>query len=110
MDAGKLDRRVTLQRQGAESDNGFSTQPGAFGTLATVWARFIPLTGAERAAAAQTEAFGKANYEIREDSSWADLNAKDRVLDGVPRNIINVSSPRRGWMLVETIAAADDAG
>jgi head-tail adaptor len=109
MDAGQLDRRVTLQRQGAETDDGFSTQPGAWAELATVWARLIPLTSTERASAAQTEAFQKANWEIRKDSSWADLNANDRLLDPDSRvfNIVNVTEPRRGYLFVESVSAGD---
>jgi SPP1 family predicted phage head-tail adaptor len=110
MDAGQLDRRVTLQRKGAETDDGFNTVPGGWADLADVWARFIPLTGAERAAASQTEAFGKANWEIRKDSSWADLNAKDRLTvkdTGQAFNIVNVTEPRRGFLLIESVAASD---
>jgi hypothetical protein len=75
-----------------------------------VWARFIPLTErAERAVASQTEAFGKANWEIRKDSSWADLNAKDRLVDNEGRafNIVNVTEPNRGYLFLETVSAAD---
>jgi SPP1 family predicted phage head-tail adaptor len=108
MDAGQLDRRVTLQRKGAETDDGFNTVPGGWADLADVWARFIPLTGAERAVASQTEAFGKANWEIRKDSSWADLNAKDRLVsNSVAYDIINVTEPRRGFLLVESVCASD---
>jgi SPP1 family predicted phage head-tail adaptor len=109
MDAGSLDRRITLQRQGAETDDGFQTVPGDWADLASVWARYVPLTGAERAAASQTEAFGKANFEIRKDTSWADLNAKDRLTDADGRvfNILNVTEPRRGWLFVETVSAGD---
>ena len=109
MDAGQLDRRVTLQRQSVATDDGYQTVPGAWADLASVWARFIPLTGSERAAASQTQAFGQANWEIRKDSSWADLNAKDRLLDSHGRvfNIINVTEPRREFLFVETVSAGD---
>jgi head-tail adaptor len=110
MDAGQLDRRVTLQR-GVETDDGFSTTLDWSSPveIATVWARLIPLTSTERASAAQTEAFQKANWEIRKDSSWADLNAKDRLLDPDSRvfNIVNVTEPRRGYLFVESVSAAD---
>lgn len=106
--AGEYDRRVVLQRQGVASDDGFQSVPGAWDELATVWAKFIPLTGTERAAASQTQAFGNANWEIRKDSSWADLNAKDRLLhNGTAYDIINVTEPKRGYIFVESVAAAD---
>jgi SPP1 family predicted phage head-tail adaptor len=108
MQAGKLDRRVTLQREGVETDDGYSTQPGAFEMLADVWARLVPLTGAERATADETAAYGKINIEIRKDSSWADLNAKDRfVLGAQTCDIVNVTEPRRGYLFVEGVARAD---
>lgn len=109
MDAGQLDRRITLQRQAVATDDGFTTLPGDFEELAVVWARFIPLTGAERAQASQTQAFGKANWEIRKDTLWADLNANDRIVDSDGRvfNILNVTFPRREWMFVESIAPSD---
>jgi head-tail adaptor len=117
MDASKLDRRLTLQR-GVEGDDGFSTAIdwSSPTELATVWANFIPLSGGERAAASQTQAFGKANWEIRKDSAWADLNAKDRMIDKRGSidpddwrifDILNVTEPRRGWLFVETVSAGD---
>ena len=107
MDAGQLDRRVTLQRI-SETDDGYGTVSSGWADLADVWAHFIPLTGAERAQASQTEAFGKANWEVREDSAWADLNAKDRLVEGAQAyNIVNVSRPKRGFLFIESVAAKD---
>lgn len=106
--AGALDRRITLQRKGAETDDGFNTVPGDWADLASVWARFIPLTGTERAAASQTQAFGQANWEIRDDSQWADLNAKDRLVEnGRAYDIINVTRPNRGWLFIESTSSDD---
>ena len=108
MDAGRFDRRVTLQRRGVDTDDGFNATPGDWADLADVWARFVPLAGSERAAASQTQAYGKANWEIRKDSIWADLNAKDRLVsNGNPFNIVNVTEPERGFLFVETVSAAD---
>lgn len=108
MDAGKLDRRVTLQRQGAETDDGYQTVPGDWADLADVWAQFLPQTGAERAAAGEVAAYGKARYRFRRDSSWADLNAKDRLIDGSQTfEIVNVTMPERGWLIAECVARAD---
>lgn len=107
MDAGKLDRRVTLQREGADTDDGFSTVPGSFATLATVWAQFLPLGSAERAQAGETAAYTKARYRIRKDSTWADLNATDRLVDGQTFNILGVTEPDRGWLVVECVARGD---
>jgi SPP1 family predicted phage head-tail adaptor len=109
MDAGKLDRRVTLQRKGAESDDGFQTVPGDWEDLADVWAQFLPLSGAERAQAGETAAFNKVRIRIRKDTSWSDLNAKDGfVLSGVEHNITSVTEPDRCWLVVEGVGRADN--
>jgi SPP1 family predicted phage head-tail adaptor len=107
MDAGKLDRRVTLQRQGVATDDGFQSQPGAFADLAEVWAQFIPLTATERAQAGETQAYAQARYRIRKDTLWADLNAKDRLVDGRTFNITAVNEPDRDWLVIECVARAD---
>jgi SPP1 family predicted phage head-tail adaptor len=107
MDAGKLDRRVTLQRQGVATDDGFQSVPGAFADLAEVWAQFIPLTATERAQAGETQAYAQARYRIRKDTLWADLNAKDRLVDGRTFNITAVNEPDRDWLVIECVARAD---
>lgn len=108
MDAGKLDRRVTLQRLGAASDDGFTTLPGAWATLATVWGQFLPLSASERAQAGETASFEKARIRIRKDSSWADLNAEDAFqLGGQTYNIVGVTEPDRGWLVVEGVVRGD---
>jgi head-tail adaptor len=108
MDAGKLDRRVTLQRKGADTDDGYQTVPGDWADLADVWAQFLPLTASERAQAGEMAAFQKARYKFRKDSSWADLDAKDGLVDGSQSfNIVSVTMPERGWMIAECVARAD---
>lgn len=108
MDAGKLDRRVTLQRKGVDTDDGYQTVPGDWADLADVWAQFLPLTASERASAGETAAYQKARYRFRKDSSWSDLNAKDGLVDGTQVfDIIGVSEPKRGWLVAECVARAD---
>jgi head-tail adaptor len=108
MDAGKLDRRVTLQRKGADVDDGFQTVPGDWAILATVWAQFLPSSAAERAQAGETAAYTKARYKFRKDSAWADLNAKDGLVDGGQTfNILGVTEPDRGWLIAECIGRGD---
>lgn len=108
MDAGKLDRRVTLQRKSADADDGFQTVPGAWADLADVWAQFLPMSATERAQAGETAAYNKARIRIRKDSSWADLNAKDGfVLAGAEYNISGVTEPDRGWLVVEGVGRGD---
>jgi SPP1 family predicted phage head-tail adaptor len=108
MDAGKLDRRVTLQRKGVESDDGFQTVPGDWEDLADVWAQYLPMSSAERAQAGETAAFNKARIRIRKGAAWADLDAKDGfVLAAVDYNITGVTEPDRGWLVVEGVGRGD---
>lgn len=107
MDAGQLDRRITLQRM-TEIDDGYATSPSTWETLATVWAQLMPLSSVERAAAGENAAFGKATFRIRRDSSWSDLNATDRVqYDGRSFNILGVREDGRGFYMVDCVARGD---
>ena len=109
MDAGKLDRRITLQTR-SESDDGFSTAPGAWSTLATVWAQFIPLSASERAQAGETASFQKARYRFRRDSSWSDVSALNGISDarsGQTFNILGVTEPDRGWLVAECVGRGE---
>jgi SPP1 family predicted phage head-tail adaptor len=111
MDAGKLDRRVTLQRKGAEVDDGIQTVPGDWADLADVWAQFLPQSAAERAQAGETAAYNKIRIRIRKDSSWSDLNAKDGFYftadPETEYNISGVTEPDRGWLVVEGVGRGD---
>ena len=109
MDAGKLDRRITLQTRG-EADDGFSTSPSAWTTLATIWAQFIPLSASERAQAGETAAFTKARYRFRKDSAWSDVSALNGLVDsrsGQTFNILGVNEPDRGWLVAECVGRGD---
>jgi SPP1 family predicted phage head-tail adaptor len=108
MDAGKLDRRVTLQRQGAETDNGFGTVPGAWATLATVWAEMVPMSGSERIAAAENAALANVRFRIRKSVPVADLNAKDQlVFGGLTHDIANVRLDGRAYLIIDAVARGD---
>lgn len=107
MDAGQLDRRITLQRK-TEEDDGYATSPSAWEDLVTVWARLMPLTSAERAAAGETAAYGKATFMIRRDSSWSDLNATDRLLyQGKAFNILGVREHGRGHYMIDAVGRGE---
>lgn len=107
MDAGQFDRRITLQRA-VSADDGFTTNPTGFIDLATVWAKLIPVSGAERLAAGEIGAVRKVRYKIRRDSSWSDLNETDRLMVGDdPHNITCVSSEGRGFYLIDAVYRGD---
>lgn len=47
INAGKLDRRVTVLRQGAAVDDGFTRVPGAWASIGSRWASVKPRMGRE---------------------------------------------------------------
>jgi SPP1 family predicted phage head-tail adaptor len=110
MDAGELDRKITLQRQGADFDNGLGTEPGEWATLASVWAKLMPMSGAERLAALENAAFASVRFLIRKSSDVEDLNAKDRLLfNTVAHNIVNVREDGRAFLVIDAVARGDGA-
>lgn len=88
MDAGKLDRRVALQRATeSKSDRGGVTQTWA--TFATVWAQKIEARGDERFSDPSLVGKITRSFRIRWSSEVKDLTSKDRVMfEGVPHDII----------------------
>jgi head-tail adaptor len=78
MDAGSLDRRVTLHRAGAvENEHGDMVQ--GWSELATVWASVRPSPGSERLASAEAAANAPTVVTIRWSSIVADLSPADRL-------------------------------
>lgn len=55
MDAGRLNKRVTIQSRGAGVDS-FGAPNGTWTDIATVWASVSPLRGQERMNTQQTQA------------------------------------------------------
>jgi SPP1 family predicted phage head-tail adaptor len=96
MDAGELDRKITLQRQGADFDNGLGTEPGEWATLASVWAKLMPMSGAERLAALENAAFASVRFLIRKSSD-------------VAHNIVNVREDGRAFLVIDAVARGDGA-
>jgi SPP1 family predicted phage head-tail adaptor len=109
MDAGQFDRRLRLQRA-TKADDGYTSEPTGYTNLATVWAKHIPLSGAERLEAGEVGAVRKVRYKIRRDSSWSDLNETDRLIaDDLPHNIVSVISEGRGFYLIDAVYRGDQA-
>jgi SPP1 family predicted phage head-tail adaptor len=76
--AGKLDRRVVLQRASFVRDA--TGQPiASWSTIATVWASWRRASARETLAAAEVAATVTDVFEIRWSSDVADLNPKDRL-------------------------------
>jgi SPP1 family predicted phage head-tail adaptor len=83
MRAGRLDRRITLQRATIVQD-AFGDGIETWGTLATVWASKTPVLDAERMQAGEIRAEQQCRFQIRWSPKVASLNPRDRlVCDGV---------------------------
>lgn len=79
MQAGKLDRRVTLRRFTTSKD-AFNADVPTWGDLATVWASKDDVSDAERNRAAQVGASVTTRFQIRYSDAVADLGPKDQLI------------------------------
>lgn len=80
MAAGKLNKRITLQRASFH-DDGYSSQViEVWSDLATVWAEAAPVRDSEKLAAGQKLATISYRFLVRISSTVADLGPKDRIL------------------------------
>lgn len=90
MQAGSLNRRVTLERATITRD-AFNAEVETWGTLATVAASYEPIRDGERFRAGETAAGLSARFVIRWSSTVADLSPRDRLrFEGVPFEILAV--------------------
>lgn len=107
MDAGQFDKRITLQ-QPQTADDGYATEANGHLDIATVWAKLIPISGAERIAAGQEAAFRKLRFKIRRDSLWSELNEAWQIqFEGKPYDIDAVQSEGRGFYLLDVSGRGD---
>lgn len=108
MRAGKLDRRITLERFTATRDE-FNEPVETWGTLATVSASYEPLSDGEKFRASETAAEASARFAIRYSTTVADLNPKDRLtFEGDPWEIVRVKEiGRREGLEITATARAD---
>jgi SPP1 family predicted phage head-tail adaptor len=77
--AGKMDRRITLERFTTTLDQ-YNEPIKAWGAIATRAASYEPLSDGERFSASETAANASARFVIRYSSAVADLNPKDRLI------------------------------
>jgi len=90
MDAGRRDRLITFQRQGAGTDDGYTTQPGAFADYAQAWARVRFGTGQERREAAQERVSMAATFECLWNPTLNAVLETDRIVfDGANWDIVS---------------------
>lgn len=107
--AGKLDRRITLQRF-TETRDEYNEPVKTWVTLATRWASYEPIRDGEKFSASETMAGLSARFVIRYSAAVADLDPKDRlVFKGVIYEIVGVKETEgRNVGLEITCAARGD--
>jgi head-tail adaptor len=79
MKAGNLDRRISILRQGAAVDDGYTVNPGALGVLANRSAAWRPATRTEQFENAGTEAKSAGSFWVRSDSRTRQVVETDKV-------------------------------
>jgi SPP1 family predicted phage head-tail adaptor len=108
MQAGRLDRTVTLERFTTNTDT-FGGEARTWATLATRRALYTPVSDGERSQAAETAATIECRFLIRWSSDLADLSPKDRLtFDGRTFNIVGVKEVgRREGLEISASARAE---
>lgn len=110
--AGRLDRRITLERFTFTTDPGSGEQVKSWATLgpAKLWASRRRAGSNETLASAEVAAAISDVFEIRWGSAWADVNPKDRlVFEGRTYGIVSVDEiGRREGLRIDAAARADE--
>lgn len=107
--AGRLERRITLQRFSFSTDPGSGEQTKVWSTLATRWASKRDVSDSERVASAEVAAEIGTRFVVRWHTAIDDLNPKDRlVFAGRTYEIVAVKEiDRRVGLEISAIARAD---
>ena len=109
MDAGKLDRRVTILRY-SMTRNADNEPIETWSDLATVWASKKDISDGEKVRAAQIGASLSTRFQIRWSSLVADVNPKDRLrYGGRTYEIVGVKElGRRDGIEISALSAPDE--
>lgn len=106
--AGRLDRRITIQRF-TETRDEYNEAVQLWATLATVWASYEPLSDGEAFRAGETMAEASARFVVRYSTTLADLTPKDRLtFDGGTWQVVRVKEiGRREGLEITTKSRSD---
>jgi SPP1 family predicted phage head-tail adaptor len=109
MNAGDLDRRISIERATVARDAFNNPVPSTWLPVATVWAAKMEIRDAERIAAQEVGAEVTTRFQIRWSSTVADVNPKDRLIfDGRTYGISAVKEiGRREGLEITANARAD---
>ena len=111
MQAGKFDRRITIERfaAGSPAVDAFGGESGAWGALATVWAQRTPVSDGEKWRAQEVAAAITERFLIRWSSTVSGVSAKDRIsYNSRLYDISGVKEVGRRQYIEITAAARDD--
>jgi SPP1 family predicted phage head-tail adaptor len=108
MYAGRLDRRITIERATTTAD-AFNEGVETWETLVTVWARAEPISDGEKLRAGETLAHKSYRFQIRYSSLVADVDPRDRLtFDGRTFDIAGVKEiGRREGLEITATARAE---
>jgi SPP1 family predicted phage head-tail adaptor len=108
MQAGKLDRKIILQRF-TETRDEYNEPVKAWVVLATRSASYEPLSDGEKFRASETAADASARFVIRWSNATASLNPKDQLIfEGQVWQIVRVKEVGRREGQEITVAARAD--
>lgn len=108
MQAGNLDRRITLQRATVTRDE-YNAEVSTWATLATVAASYEPIKDGERFRAGERAADMSTRFQVRYSSDVSGLTAEDRLIfEGRTYEIEHVKEiGRREGLELTTVARGD---
>jgi len=115
MTAGRLDEKITIERETPGSDDGAGGKlASSWAAIAAPWAEARPVRGSERVESGQTANVKTWLFVVRNASDTSGVDHKDRIRwDG---QIFNILSVRRGrpngkdLRSMRTIEAASQVG
>lgn len=94
--AGRLDRRIRLERFDADARDEYNEPVPAWGLLANRSASYEPLSDGEKFSASETAAEASARFVIRWSEAVKSLNPKDRLIfEGDTWQIVRVKEVGR---------------
>lgn len=95
--AGKLDRRVVIERAVTVRNEFGEAEPAGWSTYAERWAERKDVSDGERAAAGQVGAFLQSRFVVRSDSVTRTCTPKDRLQhDGGTWSIFGIKETTEG--------------
>lgn len=110
MKAGELTERVTILRQGAAVDDGYTTQPGALETYCTRWAKWRAARPSEVFENMGREAKASGTFWVRYDTQTAGILPTDKLV--WKDRQFDIVGAEETWPdeEIQIIVAADDEG